>query len=58
MISETKPKDSPEVRKIKGAMLMKFIELLGEKDTPKYMKFIDKNYELGEEKIIDLWFKQ
>ena len=37
---------------------MNMIDLFGPERSSEYMKFVDKNFALGEEKIIDLWIKQ
>ena len=58
LVSEPKPLDTPEVRRVKGGIMMNMVELFGPERTADYMKFIDKHFALGEEQIIDLWIKQ
>lgn len=58
LVAEPKPLDTPDVRKAKGGIMMKMIELFGPDRSADYLKFIDKHFNLGEEQIIDLWIKQ
>ena len=57
-LEEPKPIDTPEIVKQKGAILMKMNEIFGNQNQRKHMKFIDKYFALGEERIIDLWIQQ
>jgi len=58
LLAEPKPLDTTDVRRTKGAILMNMIDLFGPERSAEYMKFVDKNFALGEEQIIDHWIKQ
>jgi hypothetical protein len=57
-MEEPKSLDKPEISQKKGAILLKMLDIFGTEKQGCYVKFIDKYFALGEEKIIDLWMQQ
>lgn len=51
-------KDKNEIIREKGKIFIEMKELFGEDKSKELFKFIEENFELGQEKIVEKWIVQ